>query len=159
MAVVGQLGPQPGPWLRTIKDSTVDQDSTVQIDGSDYRVSDLRDRLLTKSLGQSLAYLTDFYLDGEPAQNGLVEFLHGCQTLVCENNYADEDLELARKNYHMTSSDVARLAKQVQPDRLVLFHLSDRYTEPQWQDQLEQARQHFAETYWPTEWGELSDGK
>jgi len=152
MAVVAELGLQPGPWLRMIKDSTVDQDSTVQIDGTDHRAGDLRDRLLTSSPGESVAYLTDFYLDGGDAEDELAEFLRGCQTLICENNYADGDLELARKNYHMTSSDVARLAHRVQPARLVLFHLSDRYTMPQWQEQLGQARQHFAKTYWPTEW-------
>ncbi len=154
-AVVSELGIQPGPWLRTIKDVTVDANSTVRIDGAEHRVGNLRDRLLTKSLGQSLANLADFFLDGEAAENDLVEFLHGCQTLVCENNYADDDLELARKKYHMTSSDVARLASRVHPDRLVLFHLSDRYTDPQWQDQLEQARRHFAETHWPIEWPRL----
>ena len=156
MAVVSELGFQPGPWLRTIKDTTVDQNSTVQIDGADHRVGDLRDKLLTTTSGESLAYLTDFYLDGEAAEDDLVEFLSGCQTVVCENNYSDEDLELARKNYHMTSSDVARLAKRVQPDRLILFHLSDRYTLPQWQDQLERARQHFAQTHWPADWEELN---
>ena len=115
-----------------------DDDDEIEIDGVVYRVGQLRDELVTTANGDSLAYLTDF--------------LQGCQTIVCENNYRDEDEELARKNYHMTSSDVARIANQVHPRRLLLFHLSDRYTREQWREQLEDVRRQFPETYMPENW-------
>ncbi len=99
IASVEKLGLRAGPWLRTIKDCAVDASSTVQIDGVDHHVGELRDQLLTTTPGESIAYLTDFYLDDKAEEDSLVQFLQGCQTIICENNYADEDIELARKNY------------------------------------------------------------
>ncbi len=57
------------------------------------------------------------------------------------------------RTFHMVSADVARLAARVQPKKLVLFHLSDRYTQAEWQGQLEEVRAVFPETYFPDSWG------
>ncbi|MCH5375840.1 MAG: MBL fold metallo-hydrolase, partial [Planctomycetes bacterium] len=148
-----ELGLQPGPWLKTIKDEATDVDASVSIAGRDYSVRDLRRRLLISSPGRSVAYVTDFLLETEADEDRLVEFLSDCQTLVCENNYRDADADLARKNYHMTSSDVARLASRVEPDELVLFHVSDRYDVQAWRQQLAEVRQRFDRAAFPREWG------
>ena len=118
-------------------------DTSIGIAGKEYLVGDLRSRLLISSPGDSIAYVTDFFLATEIEESQLVGFLSGCQTLVCENNYRDADADLARKNYHMTSSDVARLASRVGPDKLVLFHVSDRYDVQAWREQLAEVRQRF----------------
>ncbi len=47
---------------------------------------------------------------------------------------------------------MARLACRIQPRRLILFHLSDRYTLAQWQDLLAEVRGAFPETYFPETW-------
>jgi ribonuclease Z len=41
-----------------------------------------------------------------------------------------DDAELARRNFHMTATQAASLAKRAGVGRLVLFHLSDRYRVP-----------------------------
>jgi len=69
--------------------------------------------------------------------------LAGCQTIVCENNFRDQDRELAHRWFHMTSAEVAGLASRVQSQKLVLFHLSDRYTLAEWQKQLTEVRAGF----------------
>ena len=56
-------------------------------------------------------------------------------------------------HYHMTSSVVARLASRVEPDELVLCHISDRYDVQARREQLAEVRQHFDETVFPREWG------
>ena len=134
--------------------------SGVSVGRSEYRIGELRSRLLTTSPGDSIAYLTDFFLETTAAEDCLVQFLSGCRTIVCENNYRDSDADLARKNYHMTSSDVARLAQRVQPDKLILFHVSDRYSQQEWQTQLREVREQFAHAAFPEEWGieELATG-
>jgi ribonuclease Z len=148
-----ELGLSPGPWLKAIKDAAVASDALVSVAGTDYKVGDLRNRLLTTRPGDSVAYLTDFLLNTNAEEDRLVNFLLGCRTLVCENNYRDRDADLARKSYHMTSSDVARLATRVQPDKLVLFHVSDRYTVQEWQEQREEVRKRFDRAAFPEEWG------
>jgi ribonuclease BN (tRNA processing enzyme) len=40
----------------------------------------------------------------------------------------------------------------VQPERLVLFHLSDRYTPADWQEQLAEIRRVFPGAMFPQEW-------
>jgi ribonuclease BN (tRNA processing enzyme) len=52
----------------------------------------------------------------------------------------------------MISADVARLAARIQPKKLILFHLSDRYTQVEWQEQLADVRAVFAETFFPDSW-------
>lgn len=151
-AALRDLGLQPGPWLRAVKDLDTSADTTFEIDGTAYRVGALHDRLLTTSPGDSIAYLTDFYLDTAEAENRLVTFLNGCRTIVCENNYRGTDAQLARKNFHMTSADVGRLAARVGPDSLIIFHLSDRYAQEEVREQLEEVREHFARAVFPEEW-------
>jgi ribonuclease Z len=152
---LGALGLPPGPWLKAVKDEGVaaDTDTSLGIAGKDYLVGDLRSRLLISSPGDSIAYVTDFFLATEIEEVQLVGFLSGCQTLVCENNYRDADADLARKNYHMTSSDVARLASRVGPDKVVLFHVSDRYDVQAWREQLAEVRQRFDRAVFPQAWG------
>lgn len=147
------LGLQPGPWLKAVKDEELAADMSIGIAGMEYLIGDLRSRLLISSPGESIAYVTDFFLATEADEDRLVEFLSGCQTVVCENNYRDADVELARKNYHMTSSGVARLASRVGPAKVVLFHVSDRYDVQAWREQLAEVRGRFDRTVFPQEWG------
>jgi ribonuclease Z len=139
--------------LKAVKDEGVAAETLVTIAGKDHRVGDLRSRLVISSRADSIAYVTDFFLATETHEDQLVGFLSRCQTLVCENNYRDADADLARKNYHMTSADVARLARRVGPDRLVLFHVSDRYDVQAWREQLAEVRQRFDRAVFPQAWG------
>lgn len=152
MSALGKLGLPPGPWLRAVKDVETDPETTIEIAGAEHRIGALRDRLLKRSRGESLAYLTDFFLDTNESEDRLAAFLQGCRTIVCENNYRDEDDELARRNFHMTSADVAKLAARVQPEKLILFHLSDRYSPQQWREQLEEVGGRFHRACLPEEW-------
>lgn len=106
--------------------------------------------------GESLAYLTDFGLDG-PAEDRLVEMLQGCQTIICENNFRDVDRELAERSRHMVSTDVTRLAARANASRLVLFHLSDRYTPVEWLEQLAEVQAVFPQTQFPESWAILPE--
>ncbi len=141
---------KPGPWLKQLKEATVD-DETIEINGSVYSIPELRDTLIIETKGDSIAYLTDFLLD-ETAIDRLTVALSGCNKIVCEAQYCHEDLELAQKNYHMTTVLSATLAKKVQAKELILFHLSDRYNRLAWLEMLEEARQIFPNTHYPVHW-------
>lgn len=147
-----EVGLKPGSWLRTVKDESIADDELIEAGGSTLRVGDLRGWLTVIQPGNSIACLTDFLLENPAAEDRLVRMLDGCGTLVCENSYADADAELAPRNYHLTSSDVARLTNRVQPERLVLFHLSDRYPADGWREQLHEVRQHFPAAEFPESW-------
>lgn len=152
MEALAASGFSPGPWLKQVKDKSVGSDVEIEVAGSTHRIGDLRDSLLVYHPGDSLAYLTDFCLDSPQAEDELVKFLHGCRTVICENNFRDSDIELARNSQHMVSADVGRLAARVQPEELVLFHVSDRYGEEEWREQLTEVRRQFDRAIFPKQW-------
>ena len=110
LTALSKLGLKPGTWLKAIKDQAIPDDQPVETGAGNQFAGDLRRQVLVTQPGDSIAYLTDFLLKDQDAEDRLVEMLQGCRTMVCENNYADADSDLAKKNFHMTSSDVGRLA-------------------------------------------------
>ena len=137
----GPEGPVAGAMTRS-----------VVTDGATYRLGELRRRLLVSTPGSCLAYLTDFGLD-DRAERELGEMLRGCEVIVGEASYRDADAELARRHRHFTGSEMGRLAARVAARKLVLFHLSDRYTREQWRELLDEVRQVFPAASFPGHWG------
>lgn len=149
------LGLRPGPWLKQLKEEPPGSSSAagvVVIDGVTHSVEELRQQLIVETPGDSVAYLTDFLLD-EPALERLTDALRGCRVIICEGQYRHADLELARKNFHMTTVLSATLAQRAGVEELVLFHLSDRYARAEWLEMLHEARQIFPKTSYSPHWG------
>ena len=144
------LGLRPGPWLKQLKESTSASEHVV-IGGSEYSIAELRTTLIAETPGEAVAYLTDFRLD-DAAMERLVPALRGCRTIVCEGKFRHADLELARKNYHMTTVLADTLAQRAGVKELILFHLSDRYRQEDWLEMLAEAKQIFPNTRYPSEW-------
>ena len=146
-----ELGLAHGAWLRQLKEWEPGEGAEITIAGTPHDVGKLRDVLLVETPGDSLAYLTDFLLD-EPAHARLAPALRGVRTVICECQYLDEDADLAARNYHMTPSAVAALARRAGVGRLILFHVSDRYRRDGWMRLLAEARAVFPRTEFPPEW-------
>lgn len=144
------FGLRPGPWLQKLKENAEGSDQLV-IDGVTHSRTTLRESLVAETPGDSIAYLTDFILD-EPAFAHLSKTLQGCGTVICEAQYRNADRDLALRNFHMTTGPVAELARQSAINRLVLFHLSDRYTSTEWNEMLAEARAIFPNTSFPEAW-------
>ena len=144
------LGVRPGPWIKAVKTAPPEQ-TTLEIDGELYALDHLRATLLTETPGDSIAYLTDFLLD-DATLHLLVPWLAGVKVLVCESDYRQADLDLARRNYHLTSVQAADLAARAGVGKLILIHLSERYPPEEWADLLAEARAIFPETYFPPHW-------
>ncbi len=146
-------GLRPGPWLQVIKDEASTEER-VEIDGKQIAVADLRKELLVTSAGSSVAYLTDFFLEDERREE-VAERIRGVDTLVSEAQYRHSDLELAKRNAHMTTVRVAELARAARVSELVLFHLSGRYSDDGWREMLDEAQELFPKVGFPASW-ELS---
>ena len=143
------LGLTPGPWLKQLKDFA--SSGEIDVGGTRRSLQELRNLLMVESPGDSFAYLTDFLLPADEMAP-VAERLRGCHVLVCDGQYRHSHLELARKNYHMTTVLSAQLAAQAEVGELVLFHLSDRYEPAEWNEMLAEARQVFPNTRFPVEW-------
>lgn len=145
------IGVQPGPWLREIKETRPDEAGTIAIKGREYAVGDLRRELLRSAPGDAIAYLTDLLMTDE-TRSQLIAALQGVNTLVCESQYCEADRVLADRNYHLTATQAAELARDAAADRLILFHVSERYGRSRYPELLAEARAIFPGTQFPPQW-------
>lgn len=75
--------------------------------------------------GQRFAFVMDTRLC--PGVDALAE---GCDMLVIESTFLDEDERLATDHGHLTAGQAARVARDAGVRHLVLTHFSQRYTDP-----------------------------
>jgi ribonuclease Z len=145
------LGLQPGAWVKAFKDAPIEQ-TELEINGNMFDLELLRARLLLRSAGEAIAYLTDFKMN-DAARLRLESMLQAGDILVCESQYLHRDLELAIRNDHMTNVQAATLAFGVQAKQLVLFHISRRYPSSlEWQELLLEAQKVFGNTMFSSAW-------
>ncbi|MFD5617960.1 ribonuclease Z [Streptomyces yangpuensis] len=75
--------------------------------------------------GQRFAFVMDTRLC-----SGVDELAEGCDMLVLESTFLDEDERLATDHGHLTAGQAARVARDAGVRHLVLTHFSQRYTDP-----------------------------
>ncbi len=142
-----------GPYLLKLKDPTIPDETTIQLQGKSQTIGFLRKRLLKKSSGAGLAYLTDFIFE----EDRLIEWgdwLAGCSDLVCESQYLHCDEELAHQNFHLTAVQAARIAAKAKAKKLTLIHFSRRYRHRDLPVFLKEARAVFPECELPENWSD-----
>ncbi|POX53246.1 ribonuclease Z [Streptomyces sp. Ru72] len=75
--------------------------------------------------GQRFAFVMDTRLC-----DGVHALADGCDMLVIESTFLDEDARLAEEHGHLTAGQAGRVAADAGVRHLVLTHFSQRYTEP-----------------------------
>lgn len=75
--------------------------------------------------GQRFAFVMDTRLC-----EGVDALAEGCDMLVIESTFLDEDERLATDHGHLTAGQAARVARDAGVRHLVLTHFSQRYTDP-----------------------------
>ncbi|MDI3406369.1 ribonuclease Z [Streptomyces cavernicola] len=76
--------------------------------------------------GQRFAFVMDTRLC-----DGVHALAEGCDLLVIESTFLDEDEQLARDHGHLTSGEAGAVARDAGVRHLVLTHFSQRYADPQ----------------------------
>ncbi|MFC8837602.1 ribonuclease Z [Streptomyces griseoincarnatus] len=76
--------------------------------------------------GQRFAFVMDTRLC-----DGVYALAEGCDMLVIESTFLDEDESLAVEFGHLTAGQAARVAREAGVRHLVLTHFSQRYTDPE----------------------------
>jgi len=130
------LGYIPGGWLNELRQA-IQTGAAGSVElvaptaaGAQHRVNAgwLADRVARLSSGQSIAYLTDVAATQENWTR-LVPFLARCDCLFCEAMFLDADEPRALSRGHLTAAQAGRLARQAGVRKLVIFHISQRYTD------------------------------
>ncbi|AXK33675.1 ribonuclease Z [Streptomyces armeniacus] len=75
--------------------------------------------------GQRFAFVMDTRLC-----DGVYELADGCDLLVIESTFLDEDVALAKEYGHLTAGQAGRAAAEAGVRHLVLTHFSQRYDDP-----------------------------
>jgi ribonuclease Z len=75
--------------------------------------------------GQRFAFVMDTRLC-----DGVYALAEGCDMLVIESTFLDEDARLAADHGHLTAGQAGRVAADAGVRHLLLTHFSQRYTEP-----------------------------
>lgn len=75
--------------------------------------------------GQRFAFVMDTRLC-----DGVYALAEGCDMLVIESTFLDEDQQLAEDHGHLTAGQAGRVALDAGVRHLVLTHFSQRYSEP-----------------------------
>ena len=74
----------------------------------------------------------------------MVEFARDSTILIHESTYMSEDADKAVENFHSTSADAAKIAKDSNSKELILTHFSTRYTKTD--ELLKEAKEVFENT-------------
>jgi len=93
----------------------------------EFRLGDIKDRFLTVSRGQKLAYVVDVRYDAENEAK-ILALAGGADLFYCESPYLEADAEKAKERYHLTARQAGLLARKAGVRHLVVFHFSPRYT-------------------------------
>lgn len=141
------MGLKDGPWLAQLKRAAVEapaSDETLEAGGRNWPVRDLLERLIEMKPGQRIAYVTDTRYS-ERTEAAVAALADGADVLYCEANFRDEDTERALETCHLTAGQAARFARAAGVAKLVLFHISRKYS-GDFKQSLEQARRVFERT-------------
>jgi ribonuclease Z len=93
----------------------------------EFILGEVRDRFVTITRGQKLAYVVDARYD-EGNEEKIVELVRGADILYCESPYLDRDAGKAGERYHLTAKQAGLMARKAGVRDLVVFHFSPRYT-------------------------------
>lgn len=93
----------------------------------EFVLGEVKERFLTISRGQKLAYVVDARYD-EEKENKIVALAPDADVFYCESPYLDCDAEKAHDRYHLTERQAGYMARKAQVRDLVVFHFSPRYT-------------------------------
>ena len=76
-----------------------------------------------KQLGKKIGIIMDTRLN-----SNMVKIAKNVDLMICESSFMDLDSKIAKEYYHMTASQAAGIAKKAKAKKLVLIHISQKYT-------------------------------
>lgn len=129
---------EPGRWLNEVKQKIFEGASdtqTVQVpigpngahEMRDFSLGDLKQKLVTVTPGQKIAYITDTVYTPENTPR-IVNLIRGADLLFCESPFIAEEEDRARERRHLTTRQAGLLAREAGVKQLHTFHFSKRHS-------------------------------
>ncbi len=129
---------EPGEWLNHVKQNIYEgasDDLPVQVpvgvngtqETREYALGMLKEKLVTITPGQKIAYITDTVYTPENIPR-IVNLIHEADLLFCESPFTAEEEDRARDRCHLTTRQAGLLAKEAGVKQLKTFHYSRRHS-------------------------------
>lgn len=151
LAKIKALGFTPGKWCKDLKDFSQNDATEILIKDHTYTLGNLRKEMLETKEGMRVGYVTDIVFSQENLKR--LKALHFKSDLFfIESNYKDSEAELAAKNFHLTLSQALTIANTCEVKKLIIFHISDRYSRKDRQEMLAFAKDHHPDVSLPDHW-------
>jgi len=128
------LGIKPGPIFRQIKEN----ETTTLENG---KIIHRKDVVGPAKKGKVITIFGDTRY-----KKSYASFVEGSDVLIHEATFAKEEAQLAKRYYHTTAYDAAKLAKSANVKQLILTHISSRYQHEANSKLLAEAKSQFEET-------------
>lgn len=121
-------GWEPGPWIKDLQTYLAQKGAKGEIllKGKVWSVQELAAEVFVKSHSRPIGYMTDLGFSRENLAR-VRSLMTGCDTLVCETNFADADFLKARQKKHLTTRQGALIAALSVVKTLKVFHISNVY--------------------------------
>lgn len=111
-----QLNIPPGPIYRTLKEG-----KTIKL--SNGRIFQGKDFVNGIRKGRKIVFCGDTaYCEN------LVHLAKGADLLIHETTFSQQEEDLAKRNFHSTTTIAAEAAKKAQVEKLIITHISPRYS-------------------------------
>ena len=129
------MGLRVGPWLRDLKqavlrgkadDTPIETSPTNEGDSQILPLGALREKVLTVTKGQKVAYIVDVR-DTPSNVERIMALARDADTLFIEATFAKLDKDRAADRNHLTTEQAGRLARLANVRQVVPFHFSPRY--------------------------------
>jgi len=104
----------PGPLLQKLK-----QGKDIVCNGKTYSVK----QLTYREKSTKISFVFDTVYDKR-----IVSFVKDSDLLICESTFSSEEENKAREFKHLTSKQAAEIAKQSKSKKLIITHISQRYS-------------------------------
>jgi ribonuclease Z len=129
---------EPGEWLNRVKQNIYEgasDDLPVQVpvgvNGTqeirEYALGTLKEKLVTITPGQKIAYITDTVYSPENIPR-IVNLVREADLLFCESPFIAEEEDRARDRCHLTTRQAGLLAREAGVKQLKTFHYSKRHS-------------------------------
>ena len=125
---LADFGQKTGPWLgkliKALKDEAFEM--SIDVNGTEYTVAELNDRLIDIKMPQVVSYVTDCAPTEENIEKA-VRFARNSTLLIIESPFLPEDKDHAEKKQHLTL-DLSKKIFQDSGSEYVRFtHFAARY--------------------------------
>ena len=125
-----KMGLPVGPWLTEFKKAVRESrpgERVITVGDKAYDLGQLSGiALITK--GQKISYATDVAMS-DRNEAKLVSLIAGSDVFYCEAYFLERDRERALERSHLTARTCGRLAKEAAVKKLVITHISPKYSD------------------------------